>query len=132
MIVPGSSMMLLTSNRGGPSGQTHLGQQAPHGTERGRAAVHGEASARFQQGQGCNQTPDAEHVIEMRVCEQDTVEPTEPEPTPEQLALGPLATVHQEPAVAVQDDQRWQAPVDGRHTRGGAKENDFEQAPLAA
>jgi hypothetical protein len=30
----------------------------------------------------------------------------------------------------VQDEQRRQPPVDGRHAGGGAKENDLEQAAL--
>jgi hypothetical protein len=64
--------------------------------------------ARFQERQGCDQTTDAEQVVEMGVGEQDAVEPTEPEPTLQQLALGALTTVHQEPAVSVQDDERWQ------------------------
>jgi hypothetical protein len=31
--------------------------------------------------------------------------------------------------VPVQDDQRRQPSVDGRHTRSGAKEHDLEQFP---
>ena len=84
--------------------------------------------ARFQERQGCDQTTDAEQVVEMGVGEQDAVEPTEPEPTLQQLALSALTTVHQEPAVSVQDDERWQPSVDGRHAGGGAKEDDLEQA----
>ena len=65
----------------------------------------------------------------MGVGEQDAIEPTEAEPALEQLTLGALTTVHQEPAVPVQHHQRWQPSVDGRHTCGSAKENDFEQIP---
>ena len=108
----------------------HLGQQAPHGAERRRAAVHGEAAARFQQRQGGDQTADAEQMVEMGVGEQDAVQPTQPEPAREQLALGALAAVHQEPAPPVQDEQRRQPPIDGGHAGGGAKEHDLEQAAL--
>ena len=51
-------------------------------------------------------------------------------PASEQLALGALAAVHQEPAPPVQDDQRRQAPVNRGHAGGGAKEDDLEQAAL--
>jgi hypothetical protein len=71
-------------------------------------------------------------VVEMSMGEQDAVEPTEPEPTLKQLALGALAAVHQEPAVPMQHDERWQPSVDSRHGRSGAKENDLEQVPLTS
>ena len=68
----------------------------------------------------------------MGVGEQDAVKPTEPEPTLQQLALRALTTINQKPAVAMQDDERRQPSVDGRHTGGGAKKDDLEQAALAA
>jgi hypothetical protein len=66
----------------------------------------------------------------MGVGEQHAVQSTEPDPAHEQLALRALAAVNQEPARPVQDEQRRQPPVDGRHAGGGAKENDLEQAAL--
>jgi hypothetical protein len=71
-------------------------------------------------------------MVEMGMGEQDAVEPTKPEPAPEQLALRALTTVDQEPAVAVQYDERWQPSINSRHTGSRAEENDFEQATLAA
>jgi hypothetical protein len=129
MMAPGWSTMLLTSNRGGPSGQT-TAQQAAGGAQRRRAPVHHEASARFQQRQRGDQTADAEQMIEMGVGEQHAVQSTEPDPAREQLALRALAAVNQEPARPVQDEQRWQPPVDRGHAGRGAKEDDLEQAAL--
>ena len=82
--------------------------------------------ARLQQRQGRDQATQAQQVVEMGVGEQDAIEPAQAEPAPEQLALGPLTAIDQEPALPVHHDQRRQPPVDGRHTRRGAKENDFE------
>ena len=67
-------------------------------------------------------------MIEMGVGEQDAIEPTQPDAAREQLALGALAAVHQEPAPPVQDEQRRQSPIGGGHAGGGAKEHDLEQA----
>ena len=85
-----------------------------------------------KQRQGRDQTADAEQVVEMAVGEQDRLEPAQPEAALEQLALGALAAVHQEPAVPVQDDQRRQPPVDRRHPRSGAKKHDLEQVPITS
>jgi hypothetical protein len=128
-MAPGWSTMLLTSNRGGPSGQT-TAQQAAGGAQRRRAPVHHEASARFQQRQRGDQTADAEQMIEMGVREQHAVQSTQPEPAGEQLALGALAAVHQEPAPPLHDEQRGQSTIDRGHAGGGAKENGLEQAAL--
>ena len=104
----------------------------PHSTERGGTAINRYLAAGFEQSQGGNQTTEAEQVVEMGMGEQDAIEPTEPQSAFEQLTLGALATVHQEPALLVQHHQRWQPSVDGRHTCGSAKENDFKQVPLAS
>jgi hypothetical protein len=109
-----------------------FGQQTSHNQERRSTAIHGNLAAGFEQRQRGDQTTEAEQVVEMGMGEQDAIEPTEPESALEQLALGALTTVHQEPAVPVQHHQRWQPSVDGRDTRGSAKENDFEQVPLTS
>jgi hypothetical protein len=67
-------------------------------------------------------------MVEMGMGEQDAVQPTQPDPAREQLALRALAAIHQEPAPPVQDKQRRQPPVDRGHAGGGSKENDLEQA----
>ena len=111
----------------GPSSRPdHLAQEAAHRAQSGRAAIDREAAARLEQRQGGDQASEAEQVVDMGVGEKHAIEAAQPEPALQQLALGALAAVHQEPPPPVQDDERGQPALDGGHARGGAKEHDLE------
>jgi len=65
-------------------------------------------------------------MIEVSVCEQQAIQPSESRAAPEELALSALAAIYHDAATASLDEEAWMAAVRGRHAGGGAEENQFE------
>ena len=57
------------------------------------------------QSQGREETGNAEHVVEMGMRQQQPIQPPEPGPAPEQLALSTFAAIHQNPVAAGFDEK---------------------------
>jgi hypothetical protein len=114
-----------------PARPDHLRQQAPRRPQRGAAAEEREPAARPQQSQRRGEPAQPQQMIGIGMGQQHAVQPAQPEPALQQLALRPLAAVDQEPSLAVDHDQRRQPPLDRRHAGRGAEKNDFEHAPTA-
>ena len=67
-----------------------------------------------------------EHVVGVEVREQDQVDVGQAEPRPQQLPLGALPAVDQDPLAAVTDQRGGRRPVRCRHCTRGAKEDDVQ------
>jgi hypothetical protein len=67
------------------------------------------------QPQRRKKTGNAEHVIEMTMRQQDAVEPPKADAAPQQLALGPLAAINQDPLAFRLHEEGWMVTFRGRN-----------------
>jgi len=87
---------------GRPEDNAH---QFPHAAQGSHPAVDLHLLHGLPAAEGRGQAAQPEDVIQVAVRQQDALEPLEPEPTAQDLPLGPLAAVDQEAVLAMKQQR---------------------------
>jgi hypothetical protein len=108
------------------------GEHPRNDVESARATVNTHELGTLLQSQRGKESGNAEHMVEMTVCQQEPIQPSKTDSAPEQLPLSPLSAIYQDPVAACLNEEPRMVAIGRWNARGSPEKSQTEHLVYAS